>query len=180
MVPHMTLSKTLMYHTFYLHTLLCPYTHVVCPHTHDNTLSLSLSVPVSSAKPVSDKNPLPVPPRHYDNLDHHTMFTNNTIYTFFRLFQVKRLLLNLHYICNYMCIHYSRPNSSINSLAYSVELYIVAKAPFSKALMTVLYCNVHVYVHCKYCIVLIVLYYTILMYCTVMCMYMYIVSIVLY
>ena len=154
MVPHMTLSKTLMYHTFYLHTLLCPHTHVVCPHTHDNTLSLSLSVPVSSAKPVSDKNPLPVPPRHYDNLDHHTMFTNNTIYTFFRLFQVKRLLLNLHYICNYTCV-------------YTIAGQIL------------------VLTH-----LLIVLNYTLLLkpllvrhwwqHCTVMCMYMYIVSIVLY
>ena len=110
--------KTLVYIVPYLHTLLCPHTHVVCPHTHDNILSLSLSVPVSSAKPVSDKNPLPDPPRHYDSLDHHTMFTNNTIYTFFRLFQVRHLLLNLQHLI----IHYSRPNSSINSLAYSVEL----------------------------------------------------------
>ena len=82
-----------------------------CPHNHDNILSLSLSVPVSSAKPVTDKNPLPDPPRHYDTLDHHTMFTNNTIYTFFRLFQVRHLLLNLqHY--NYTL--YRGGNKTIN------------------------------------------------------------------
>ena len=47
----------------------------------------------------------PETPTHYGDLEKHTMFTNNTMYTFYRLFQVswckKKSFWN-----NIVCVHF--------------------------------------------------------------------------